>query len=385
MVGKVRRLPRIENIQRARVPVASAYSHPGPVSSSGVSAVVGVDLGGTNVRAGVYDESGTPLGSVVKDASRAKEGASRTMDAIASVVRQAIRNAPGVEVRSVGLAIPGHVDDHQGVVRWAPNFGEPVGDVLQIWKDVPVRAPLVERLNLPIHMVNDANAAALGEYQYGSGRGSAKCLVMLTLGTGIGGGVVMSPTSVGGKASGPLLLVGGNGGGAELGHICINYQGLDCNAGSYGSLEAYGQISSIVTRARYQFERGRQSLIKDFVLQDPSLGLDPTNDDWKTQIAPKHISQAADAGDEVAIEVYEDVATMVGVGIGTLINVFAPDVFAIGGGVAAAGDWILRPAIKSARKVAVNSLFVDCDIRIAEKDDDAGMLGAASFARTAVS
>ena len=307
------------------------------------------------------------------------------MDAIASVVRQAIRNAPGAEVKSVGLAIPGHVDDGLGVVRWAPNFGEPIGDVLQIWKDVPVRQPLHDRLGLPIHMVNDANAAALGEYQYGSGRGTAKCLVMLTLGTGIGGGVVMAPSCVGGKASSPLLLLGGNGGGAELGHIVINYQGLDCNAGSYGALEAYGQMSSIVTRARYQFERGRDSLIKQFVLADRSLALDPESPDWKTHIAPKHISQAADAGDEVAIEVYEDVATMVGVGIGTLINVFAPDIFAIGGGVAAAGDWILRPAIKSARKVAVNSLFVDCEIRIAEKDDDAGMLGAASFARVASS
>lgn len=329
--------------------------------------VIGVDLGGTNVRAGAFFEDGSPAGPNYENPSRAQDGTDAIVEALSHTIHQAIGTA-AEHPTHVGLAIPGHVDNTRGIVRWAPNFGKLVNGVFESWRDVSIREPLEHRLNLPVVMGNDANLAALGEYKFGTGRGTAKCLVMLTVGTGIGGGVVMAPQSVMGDASGPLVLVGSNQGGAELGHIVIQANGLDCNAGSYGSLEAYCQRDSIVQRAVHRLRRGRTSLLADLVEGDFS------------RVTPRLISQAATEGDEMAIEVWSEVGTMLGNGIGTLINVFAPDVFPIGGQIAKAGDFLLKPAIAAARNCAVTSLFDECNITLAEQVEDAGMLGAAALA-----
>lgn len=331
------------------------------------SVVIGVDLGGTNVRAGAFDAAGKAVGKDYSNSSHAQEGTTAILNAVADTIRQAIQSA-GTKPAAIGLAIPGHADNHAGVVRWAPNFGQSVNGVFQMWRDVPIRKPLEDLLGLPVVMGNDANMAALGEYKYGTGEAKARCLVMLTIGTGIGGGVVMSPYSVLGKATGPLVLVGGNQGGAELGHVIIQYGGLDCNAGTYGSLEAYCQRDAIVARAQHRIRRGRSSVLSD--LTEGQLD----------RITPRLITEACEEGDEVAIEVYEDVGEMLGVGIGSFINVFAPDVFAIGGQIAKAGDWIMKPALRSARNTAVQSLFEDCRVTVAQQVEDAGMLGAAALA-----
>lgn len=329
--------------------------------------MIGVDLGGTNVRAQAIWSDGSEAGARFEIPSRAQEGTERIIDALTEVVQQAVASADSRPV-AVGLAIPGHIDDAAGLVRWAPNFGKTVDGVFRYWQDVPVKVPLAERLNLPIVMANDANAAAYGEYRFGSGEGKSRCLVLLTLGTGIGGGVVMAPSSVHGAASSPLLLLGGNLGGAELGHILIQHGGLDCNAGSYGALEAYCQRDAIARRATHKLRRGRKSNISSLVEGD--LGA----------VTPHTIFEAAEAGDEVAIEVLAETGEMLGAGIGTLINVFAPDVLAVGGQVAKAGEWILGPARKAAEAVAIPSLFADATIRQAEQIDDAGLLGAAALA-----
>ncbi len=329
--------------------------------------VIGVDLGGTNVRAGAYFEDGREAGPSFQNASRAQEGTQAIMDAVALTILQAAQGAKEPP-KAVGLAIPGHIDNKAGVVRWAPNFGEMVNGVFMHWKDVPIREPLSRQINMPILMDNDANMAALGEYRFGTGKNSAKCLVMLTLGTGVGGGVILSPDAVLGDARGPLVMVGGNKGGAELGHMIVAYQGLDCNAGHYGSLEAYCQRDSIIRRAQHRITRGRTSLISQMVSGD--LG----------RITPLMISEAAAQGDEVAIEIFEEVGTMLGVGIGSYINIFAPDIVAIGGQIAKAGDLILKSAIKTARNIAVDSLFRDAKILLAEQIEDAGMLGGAALA-----
>jgi glucokinase len=326
--------------------------------------VIGVDLGGTNVRAGAFYDDGSSAGPSYSNPSNAQQGTSAIVHAIANTVTQAVSAAESKPVR-IGLAVPGHIDDANGMVVWAPNFGHEEDGVFHYWKDVPLGAMLQKEVELPVRMGNDANLAALGEYRFGTGRNSAKCLVMLTIGTGIGGGVIMSPSAVQGDARGPLVLVGGNKGGAELGHIIVAYGGLDCNAGSYGALEGYCQRDSIITRAQHRLRRGRQS-----VLQEKPIG----------KLTPLDLSDAADSGDALAIEVWDEVGEMLGAGIGTLINVFAPDVFAIGGQIAKAGHWLLDPAIRSAENVAVPSLFRDAKITLAEQIDDAGMLGGAALA-----
>lgn len=266
------------------------------------------------------------------------------------------------------MAIPGHIDDEAGTVVWAPNFGQTIDGVFHYWQDIPIREPIERMTGLPIAMGNDANLAALGEYRFGVGRNSAKCLVLLTLGTGVGGGVILSPAAVQGEARGALVLVGGNKGGVELGHVVVNYEGPDCNAGEYGSIEGYIQRDAIVKRAQHHLRRGRESILTELVGHDIA------------KLTPLHLSQAAERGDEVALEVFEDCATMLGVGIGNYINIFTPDVVAIGGQIARAGDFILKPAIKAARKVAIPSLFRDAKIVVAEQIADGGMLGGAALA-----
>lgn len=332
------------------------------------SYVVGVDLGGTNVRASVLDEAGQTVGRRVEIPSQAQNGTDAIVTAVASCVTAALDGAQ-VTAGQVGIAVPGHIDNAQGLVRWAPNFGEERDGLFHYWKDVPLKAMIEGKVHLPVTLGNDANCAALGEYQYGSGKGSAACLVLLTLGTGIGGGVVLSPAAVDGKASGPLLLVGGNKGGAELGHATVLRGGLDCNAGSYGAIEAYCQRDAIVRRAQHKLRRGRVSLVADKVQGDFS------------KVTPRLLTEAADEGDALAQEVLREVGEVLGTAIGSFINIFAPDVFAVGGQVSKAGEWLLGPAVREAENVAIPSLFADCRICLAEQSDDAGILGAGVLAR----
>lgn len=329
--------------------------------------VVGVDLGGTNVRACAYSLDGSPAGPKFEQSSNAQNGTAAIVESIASVILRAIDTAPKTP-EAIGLAVPGHVDMTSGLVRWAPNLGEERDGVFYSWFDVPLGQLLGSRLSVPIYLGNDANLAALGEYRFGSGNNNAKCFVMLTIGTGIGGGVVMMPESVQGTATGPLLLLGANHGGAELGHTMIQYGGLDCNAGTYGPIESYCQRDSIIKRAVHRLQRGRSSIMRDMVEGDYS------------KITPKVIDAAADKGDELALEVWQEVGTYLGAGIGSLINVFAPDVFAIGGQIAKAGEHLLGPARRSAANVAIPSLWSDTKVVQAVQIDDAGMLGGAALA-----
>lgn len=329
--------------------------------------VVGVDLGGTNVRACAYFENGEPAGKKFENPSGGQDGVQAVLEAVASTIQQAIAGA-ATPPTAIGLAIPGHVDHKRGIVRWSPNFGKVNNGVFEPWKDVPIREPLSKLLNIPLFMDNDANMAALGEYRFGTGNNNANAFVMFTLGTGIGSGIILSPDSVIGNARGPLIVVGGNHGGAELGHQIISMDGLDCTAGTYGTLEAYCQRDAIIRRAQYKLMRGRPSLLNDLIEGDYS------------RITPRLISEACDQGDLVAIEVFREIGTFLGVGIANAINIFAPDTFAIGGQVSKAGKWILEPAILSAQNNAISSLFNDCNIVPAIHVEDAGMLGGAALA-----
>lgn len=338
-----------------------------PSTDASGSAVIGVDLGGTNVRACAYSHDGLPLGQKFSEKSNAQSGTEAIFDAIASAVSKAADSAKA-KIELVGMAIPGIVDNDAGKIMWAPNFGETVDGVFRFWEDIDVRSPLENRLGIPFSIGNDANLAALGEYRFGAGKNSATCLVMLTVGTGIGGGVVMSPRSVSGQAKGALMLLGGNQGGVELGHTVIHKDGMDSTAGVYGTLEACCQRDSIVRRASNKLLRGRKSVLRDMVSGD--FG----------KLTPLHLSQAAEQGDQVAIEVWREVGEFLGIGIGNYINVFAPEVVTIGGQIAKAGDFLLEPARRSAENTAIPDLFKYAKIVQAEQIDDAGLLGGAALA-----
>lgn len=334
--------------------------------------VVGVDLGGTNVRAQVFAADGQPATEAVFVPSRAQEGVAATLDALAEVIQLAVEKA-GQRAAAVGLAIPGHVDNAAGFVRWSPNFGEERDGILYYWKDVDIRGPLQARLGpLPIVMGNDANCAALGEYVYGSGEGKANCLVMFTLGTGVGGGVVFGPASLDGDVAGRTVLVGGNKGGAELGHMLIQMGGVVGNSGAYGPLESYCQADAIAERATNMLRRGVPSVLMEMCGGDLSL------------VRPKMIAEAARQGDAMALQVWEEVGRYLGAGAGVAINIFAPDVVAFGGQVAKAWEFMAPWVIRQARDTAIPSLFGDAKIVQAKQLETAGILGAAALAQTAL-
>lgn len=343
-----------------------------PDSSPSHRTVVGVDLGGTNVRACVFGENGLQVGEKVSEPSNAQSGSEAIFKAIGDAIRRAIASTDGAKPAMVGMAIPGIVDNTAGVIRWAPNFGETVNGVFRSWKNVDVRTPLESVVGIPFCLGNDANLAALGEYRFGSGKNQASCLVLLTMGTGIGGGVVMAPHAVSGQARSTLLLLGGNQGGAELGHTIVQKDGVECSAGEYGSIEAYCQRDSIVRRAQHKLSRGRVSCLTDMANGDLA------------QLTPLILSQAAAQKDAVALEVWAEVGEFLGIGIGNMINIFSPDIVAIGGQIAKVGEPLLASARHAAQSVAIPDLFDFAKIGQAEQIEDAGLLGGAALALEAI-
>jgi glucokinase len=327
--------------------------------------VIGVDLGGTNVRACAYLDDGTEAGAKFSNPSNAQESVEAVVESISLTVKQAVA-ASSVPPTAVGIGIPGHIDDAQGLVRWAPNFRMKTPTGLDIWRDVPLKSLVADQVGLPLHTGNDANVAALGEYRFGSGRGSAKCLVMITLGTGVGGGVIFAPDALHGRSTGPTMLLGGDKGGAELGHVCVDPISAAFGPGPAGDLESFCGTFGIEGRANDKLKAGRSSTLQG------------------VPITPLALFNAAKAADAVALEVWAETGHFLGLGLGSFINMFAPDVLAIGGQVAKAGEFFLPAAIAKAKVVAIPTLFADTNIRVAERVEDAGILGAAALALEAI-
>ncbi|MGC8834526.1 MAG: ROK family protein [Armatimonadota bacterium] len=308
--------------------------------------IIGVDLGGTNVRAVLSDRSG----NILQDARRptlATEPPPVIEGQIVGAVRDAMARA-GVseqDVAGVGIGIPGIMDHETGVVFWSPNF--------PTWSDAePVGANVAKQLGLATYIINDARCAALGELHFGAGRG-ARNMVMITLGTGIGGAIVLD-----GK-----LMLGPQGSIGEIGHQTLWPDGPKCGCGNFGCMEALCGIGAIVDRCRRKLQAGRYSRIIELV-----------GGDWE-KITPAIIDQAADEGDPVAREVMEETGMWIGIGAANMINILAPDLFVIGGGVAQAGETIFEPIIRTINARAVRRQRERCRVVPAELGDNAGVMG----------
>ncbi|HZP82331.1 MAG TPA: ROK family protein, partial [Chthonomonadaceae bacterium] len=245
--------------------------------------IVGVDLGGTNVRAAVLDRNDKILGRA-ENSSDAKSGVARTVARIGEAVRGAAAAAKVSidDIGAIGIAVPGHIDVPNGIVRWAPNFGDNVGDQYIPYKDVPLRELVEKELGIAMVMDNDANVAALGEFRYGAGRGT-RHLVMFTLGTGIGGGIIIEGQ----------VLRGATGGAAEVGHIIIADGKGGSPNGPHGRLETLAGRDPISERAALALESGRDSILWKYVTGPDAL---------QQYLTPARIDEAAEAGDAVAIE-----------------------------------------------------------------------------------
>jgi glucokinase len=311
--------------------------------------VLGVDIGGTNlVVAAVPFGGGPPRGLRRSPTNRSPDAAVDEVTRLAAeVVREAIeRHGCSVDqLLGVGIGCPGPLDVDLGLVIATPNLG---------WRDYPIRDRIAERLALPATLDNDANCATYGEYWQGAGRG-ARSLVGVTLGTGIGGGIILDGAIVRGASN-----VAG-----ELGHTTIDFMGRRCACGNYGCLEAYASGPNIAARAREGLEAGYESSLAELVGGDLS------------KITAATVYDALVAGDEYATEVMGETAKILGAGIANVVNLLNPDRIVVVGGVTRAGDHLFNPLRAEVRRRAFDAAVSACRILPGELPETAGVIGAA--------
>jgi glucokinase len=311
---------------------------------------VGVDIGGTKVAGGLVAADGT----VLDTARRATPGASaaQTEDAIVAVVTELVDRAPG-PVAGVGVGAAGWFDRTGDTVLFSPHLA---------WRNAPLRADLTTRLALPMWVGNDADAAAWAEYRYGAARG-AELAVMITLGTGIGGGTV-----VGGR-----LQRGAHGVAGEWGHMRVVPEGRLCACGNRGCWEQYASGTALAQSAR---ELARTSPAAAGGLLE-RVGGDTD------RLTGEVVADAAAEGDPLARELIADVGSWLGQGIADLAVVLDPEVVVIGGGVSALGEQLLEPARARLARVLPGRGFRPAPrVVVAELGPAAGLVGAADLART---
>ena len=311
---------------------------------------MGVDIGGTKVAAGVVDEAGRVLErSQVPTPSHDPKAVE---DAIVDAVER-LRERHRVE--AVGIGAAGWVDNTQSVVRFSPHLA---------WRDEPLRAALEHRVNLPLIVDNDANAAAWAEYRFGAGAGSS-VMVCLTLGTGIGGGLVINGS----------LFRGTYGMAGEWGHVTVVPGGHWCECGNRGCWEQYASGNALVREARALLAAGGPGA--DALRA--SLGVEPD------ALSGPHVTAAAMAGDPVATALLADVGRWLGLGIADVVAGLDPEVVVIGGGVSAAGELLVGPAREAFEATLTGRGFrTYARLELARFRNDAGLVGAADLARLAL-
>jgi glucokinase len=310
---------------------------------------VGVDLGGTNIKAGVCDADGR-VSAKLSIATEGERGPERVLDRIAEAARSAAERA-GLrlsDVEAVGVGAPGTMDFEAGVVTIAPN--------LPGWRDVRLREGVARRLGVTTVIENDANAAAFGEYWAGAGA-DADPMVLFTLGTGVGGGIV-----IGGE-----LLHGASGSAAELGHLIIQFGGRQCGCGNRGCLEAYASATAMVARFREAVQGGRRSSLAEKVRSGG-------------EITAEGIHRAAVAGDELSREVLTETGVLLGYGIVSIVHAVNPQRVVLSGGMIGAGEMLMEPVRRTVREMSFPQAQKRLEVVFARLGGDAGFIGAAGCA-----
>lgn len=311
--------------------------------------VLGIDIGGTNLVVGSVAEDGSAVVATASEPTHSEAGATDVVDRLVGLAERTIettrRESPGAEILGVGVGAPGPLDTKRGIVLLTPNLG---------WVNMPLRQLIHDRLGLPAALDNDANCAVLGEWWVGAARG-ARHAIGITIGTGIGGGLIIDGR----------LYHGASDVAGEIGHTTIDTEGRRCKCGNYGCLEAYASGPNIALRAVEELEAGAESRLRSLV--DGDL----------RKITAQTVYQAAADGDELALEVVNDTAKVLGVGIGNLLNVFNPEVVVVCGGVTLAGDHLFEPLRREVARRAFKPAVAACRIVPGELAGTAGVYGAA--------
>ena len=314
---------------------------------------IGVDLGGTNIAVGIVNENYEIVkkGSVPTLAQRGPEPIVHDM---AELCKKLLAECEITmdDVTGAGIACPGTVNPATGIVEYANNIK---------FSDFPLVALFSKEMDMPAENVkigNDANLAALGEAVAGAAKGASSS-VMITLGTGVGGGVILD-----GK-----MLMGCAFGGAELGHAVIEMNGRQCSCGRKGCFEAYCSATALVKLTKEKFEATSGTLMHEMSENDVN------------RVGGKTAFAAMKKGDKAGAEVVEEFISYLACGVANLINIFQPEVFTIGGGVSGEGDNLLIPLReKVSEQIYSKDKILKTDLRIATLGNDAGIIGAAAFA-----
>jgi glucokinase len=308
--------------------------------------VVGIDLGGTNIVVGTVAEDGSEMLGLVSEPTLPEQGSDAVVARIVKLARASLEATRGKTIAGVGIGSPGPLDTARGLVLLTPNLG---------WTNFPLRDRITEALGLPATLDNDANCAIFGEWWRGAARG-AEHVVGLTIGTGIGGGIVLNGQIYHGASD----IAG------EIGHMTIDSTGRRCKCGNYGCLEAYASGPAIAARAVEGVEAGADTSLPDYVKGDLK------------QITAQVVYEAAHDGDEYAREVVHDTAKVLGAGVANIINIFNPQVVVICGGVTLAGDQLFVPLRSEVKRRAFKPAANACRIVPGELSGTAGVYGAAA-------
>lgn len=313
---------------------------------------IGIDLGGTNIAAAVVNENYELIGKG-KRKTYAERGVEAILDDMAAAATEAVQNAglAMTDIASVGIGCPGSVNPYTGVIATSNNLP---------FANLPMREELSRRLgNLPIYLDNDANAAAYGEMIAGAGKGT-KDFIAVTLGTGVGGGVVVD-----GK-----MVVGANCAGGEVGHTVMIMNGEPCTCGRKGCFEAYASATALIRQTKAAMEAHPESKMWELTKGEINNTSGLTSFDGMR------------AGDPVATAVVEQYCEYVACGVTNLINIFQPEILCIGGGVSKEKEYLLGPVRKYVEHFRYSKNAPrQTEIKTAELGNDAGIIGAAFLYR----
>jgi glucokinase len=291
-------------------------------------------------------EDGSDLVGLVSEPTLAEQGADAVVARIVKLARASIAQARGKDVVGVGIGSPGPLDTKTGVVLLTPNLG---------WTNMPLRDRVGSALGLPATLDNDANCAVFGEWWRGAARGSDH-VVGLTIGTGIGGGIVL-----GGEIYHGVSDIAG-----EFGHMTIDANGRRCKCGNDGCLEAYASGPAIAARAVEGIQRGVDTALPQYVNGD------------LTRITAQVVYEAAHDGDAYALEMVHDTARLLGAGVASIVNIFNPEIVVVCGGVTLAGDKLFAPLRSEVQRRAFKPAWDACRIVPGELTGTAGVYGAAA-------
>ncbi len=309
---------------------------------------IGIDLGGTNIAVGMVDDNGKILAqeSLPTLSGRSYKEIVKDMAALCEKVAQQSGHSMK-DVDAIGIGSPGAIDSKNGVVVFAGNLK---------FEKAPIAGEMKKYFNIPVHLENDANAAAYGEYAV-CGH-DAESFVFITLGTGVGGGIIIDGQ----------IYRGFNGAGAEIGHMTLKMDGHPCTCGRKGCFEVYASVTALIEQTSQAMKEDPETIMNDWVRENG-------------HVSGRTAFECAVKGDAAAVRVRDEYIRYVAEGVISIINIFQPDMLVIGGGISKEGDVILKPLKDYVSKGDFNKFMEKTNIQTAKLFNDAGIIGAALAAK----